>query len=185
MIAQKINVRSSSMVNEILAIKNLKVTNEGGKILSSATVSLTEGEVIAIFGPGGSGKSLFLSFLNGHRSKDLIYSSDHCSQPDVKHYLNLNNYNGDPTTVPFAGRGLYLLDEPENGIRNSTFTDFVKVCKSVKTTLIYVTHHLDYIRNICNKIQVMRYGEDMGTHDHDDLFGSSDPYLQHISTMGC
>ena len=50
----------------LLEIKDLHVEIEGKKILRGINLSLNEGEIHAIMGPNGHGKSTLLAAIMGH-----------------------------------------------------------------------------------------------------------------------
>ena len=51
-----------------IVIKNLKVNIEGKEILKGVNLSVKQGEVHAIMGPNGTGKSTLAYTLMGHPS---------------------------------------------------------------------------------------------------------------------
>ncbi len=61
------SVRSSQLLNkpEILSVKDLSASLDGNEILRRINFSLKEGEVLALFGPNGVGKSTLLRVLMG------------------------------------------------------------------------------------------------------------------------
>lgn len=48
----------------MIKIKNISKSFDGNKVLQDVSVSIPEGEVVAIIGPSGSGKSTFLRCIN-------------------------------------------------------------------------------------------------------------------------
>ncbi|MEL7145932.1 MAG: ABC transporter ATP-binding protein [Bacteroidota bacterium] len=167
-------------------MKKLEV-REQKSILSSASITILPGEIVAITGPGGSGKSILLRFLEGIREDELTYGYQEYSDTLEKRlFWDFNDQKAKQCfTVPDDNYDLYLIDEPENGIN---LNQFHQLCRKVVTTnsvLVFVTHHLMYLKNYADMIMVLKYGEHKGTYTREGFFNNADPYIDYISKMGC
>jgi len=169
----------------VLKIDNLQVTGENNRILSCATFTIRLGQRLCIFGPGGSGKSLLLNFLNGVKSGDLSYSCDffEINFTDIQ-LLDFNHRNSHRKPTAYSSDTLLLIDEPENHFEISNFSDFLNRNQQ-RPTVVFVSHHLDYVQEFADKILVLHYGAFKGIYTKKEFFNSNDPYISYISTMGC
>jgi len=169
----------------LIDIENLQISEDGSRILSSAYLKVNENEKVAVFGPGGSGKSLLLKFINGEKKEGLKYTfNTYYNKDESVFYLNLNESQKLKASRPKDLFDLYLIDEPENGYELSDFSTFVSQIQSSLGTLIYVTHNLDFLQ-FADKILVMKYGEQKGIYNKKEFFNSADHYVNYISKMGC
>ncbi|HCX21173.1 MAG: hypothetical protein CMB80_32875 [Flammeovirgaceae bacterium] len=167
-----------------LELRNFKAIGEENKILSSASLSLNTGEKLCIYGPSGSGKSILLSFINGFMISSLKYSYDSFNDSQLpKTYFNYNQNIETKEFKPLVG-GLTLIDEPENHFSIDALKGKLEEMNN-PVSLIFVTHHLDYVENLSDKVLVLHYGAFKGVYDTNDFFSSKDPYISYIATMGC
>jgi Fe-S cluster assembly ATP-binding protein len=60
------------VAEEMLSIKNLKVSIDGRQILNGLNLDVKAGEVHAIMGPNGSGKSTLASALSGRAEYEIV-----------------------------------------------------------------------------------------------------------------
>jgi ABC-type sugar transport system ATPase subunit len=66
------------------------------------------------------------------------------------------------------GAQLLLLDEPTTGMSGAeidTFFEIVAELKSNQVTMIYISHHLEEVFRICDRVSVLRDGENAGTFE--------------------
>lgn len=157
------------------------------RIVSSASLEIYSQERLAIFGPGGSGKSLLLKFINGVHEPNLNYSYKSFEKEDgITFFLDLNNKAArEVAKTPKPGFDFYLIDEPENGYELDEFIGFSKKAKENDGTLLFVTHHLDFLEEVADRILVLKYGEQVGIYSKESFFDNEDPYIKYISKMGC
>ena len=97
-----------------LKINDLHVEVEGKKILKGVTVSISEGETVALLGPNGHGKSTLLNVIMGHPRYKITSGSMYLDDVDITHM----------TTDERARAGLFLaLQNPAEvtGVINSDF----------------------------------------------------------------
>ena len=97
-----------------LKIENLHVEVEGKQILKGVTVSISEGETVALLGPNGHGKSTLLNVIMGHPRYAITEGKIYFNDVDI---TNLS-------TDERARLGLFLaLQNPPEvpGVINSDF----------------------------------------------------------------
>lgn len=169
----------------VLDLKNFKAIGEDNKILSTASFSVNSGDKLCIYGPSGSGKSILLSFINGVTFPQVDYSYDNFQISELpKTYLNFNQPTGDQE-IDFESRnGLLLIDEPENQYSSTGLHQKLKQMTH-PDTLIYVTHNLNFVELLSDKVLVLHYGAFKGLYTTEDFFNSKDPYISYIASMGC
>lgn len=75
-----------------------------------------------------------------------------------------------------SGASILVADEPTTSldtINQRKIIDFiVSLCKKNSLTMLYITHNLGIIQEICTHVAVMRYGEVIERGTVDDVFGS-------------
>lgn len=174
------------MVETLVEIDGLEIKNADTRLLSSGSLMVRRGACMAIFGPGGSGKSLFLKFINNIRPEELNYRCDKFLEPvGSTFYLDRNKKKIDPPIIPEGSYDLYLIDEPENGYSIEEFQEFFRKIQAASSTLVFVTHHLEFLQHFADEIMVLKYGESKGTFAKNDFFNNDDPYIDYLSKMGC
>ncbi len=62
-------------MQQLLSIKDLRISVEGTEIVKGLSLTINEGEVHAIMGPNGSGKSTLVNALMGHPKYDITSGS--------------------------------------------------------------------------------------------------------------
>lgn len=158
------------------------------KMLSSANLNIPSGECFAIFGPGGSGKSLLLKLMKGDKSNELKYNFEDITTPDPNSIIhfdfnkNKKKHNGEFSELEFE---YFLIDEPENGFSVDIFQNHFNKLRDKNRTIIFVTHHLEFLERFADRIMVLHYGAYKGTYTNYDFFNNTDPYIAYIAKMGC
>ncbi|HHP7242709.1 MAG TPA: ABC transporter ATP-binding protein [Cyclobacteriaceae bacterium] len=150
-------------------------------------MKLLEKECYVIYGPGGSGKSLLLKFLNDIKIPELsyTYTAFHRTKNAI-HYLNINTGKKiSGLFFPELHYDLYLIDEPENGFEINEFEVLYNDIKHWGKTMVIVTHNLNYVTLFADKILVLRYGECLGEFTKESFFNSNDSTISGFATMGC
>ncbi len=76
---------------------------------------------------------------------------------------------------------ILLLDEPTNGLDPVSTTDLrnilIELAKEQGTTIIMTTHNLEEVQKMCNKISILRNGENIFT-DSIELLKDSSNYMK-------
>lgn len=170
----------------LVKISELTIHDANDRLLSSGNLSIKSGRTLALFGPGGSGKSLLLKFLYGIRPEGLSYEfENYDTLPGLTFFLDRNKDKSSPANIPDQLFDLYLIDEPENGYSLEYFNEFYQKIRKENATLIFVTHHLGFLESFADEIMVMKYGENKGVFTKHDFFNNDDPYIDYLSKMGC
>ena len=99
-----------------LLIKNLHAKVEGKEILKGVNLSITGGEVVAILGPNGHGKSTLLNVIMGHPKYEVTEGSVTFDGQDV---LSL-------TTDERAKLGLFLAFQSPIEVPGVSNSDFLR-----------------------------------------------------------
>lgn len=168
-------------------IRNFSIATKGKTILSDLSFCLEGNQVLCITGPGASGKSLFLKYLFGLKKAELTYA---CTSISINYsnvyYVDCNDgsmkIKGD---TPEDECDLILIDEPENCIDKYKFHLFRENIRRKNKTLIFVTHHLEFLHLFSDMIVVLRHGSYTKVLSNDEFFSSDDPYISYLSRMGC
>ncbi len=171
----------------MIDIQNLEVHNEGGRLLSSASFRLKKGVFLSIFGPSSSGKTLLLNFIADQQNDGLKYSSEsHWTRTDPIYFLKQGETPQNQFLKhPNFYQSLVLVDEPENNFTIEEFSLLAKKMKEHDGTLVFSTHHLDFLESFADEILVLRYGEFKGVYSKESFFNNDDPYIDYLSRMGC
>ena len=68
-----------------------------------------------------------------------------------------------------AGREIILLDEPTSGLNQEEVKKLMEIIRTMKTrgiTVVYISHRIDEIREISDRVTVLRDGAYVGTYDN-------------------
>ncbi|MEQ8547010.1 MAG: ABC transporter ATP-binding protein [Cyclobacteriaceae bacterium] len=165
-----------------LSLKNFLAVDPYERLASSGEVEINHPSCTVIYGPSSSGKSIMLNYINNSLSKDLIYSGTMVDSFKSKFYQTLNNSE---KTFPETQYQLYSFDEPERYHHVEEFSSFVKKMKLLDSSVILVTHDIQFIEECADQIVVLKYGDHVGTFSKSSFFESEDPFIKKISTLGC
>ena len=67
---------------------------------------------------------------------------------------------------------IFIMDEPTAGMSKIEIENFFKIVRDLKErrkTVIYISHHLDEIFQIADRVTILRDGENVGTHSTKDI----------------
>lgn len=67
---------------------------------------------------------------------------------------------------------IFIMDEPTAGMSKIEIENFFKIVRDLKKrrkTVIYISHHLEEIFQIADRVTVLRDGENVGTHSTKDI----------------
>ena len=137
------NYSEVNMIKEnseiILSVKNLTANVEGKEILKGLNLEIKAGEIHAIMGPHGSGKSTFSKVLAGHPAYEVTGGE-----------------------VTFLGKNLLEM-EPEERSLNGVFLAFQYPLE------IPGVSNLDFLRVAYNTKRKYQGLEELDAFDFDDL----------------
>ena len=71
-----------------------------------------------------------------------------------------------------SNAGIIIMDEPTSSFTETEtmiLVDIIKKLKNKKTTIIYISHRLEEIKQFCDRITVMRLGQSVGTINNNEL----------------
>ena len=237
------------MGKEVLKMRNISKSFPGVKALSNVDFTLCEGEVHALMGEYGAGKSTLIKVLTGVYEKDQghIYMGDDpkaiaIRSPQDAQNAGISTVYQEITLCPnlsvaenmFIGRTkgvgqnwkkmnaetdrileslgipakasqqlascsiavqqmvaiaravdmeckVLILDEPTSSLDEQEVEKLFKLMRDLKARgvgIIFVTHFLDQVYEVCDKITVLREGKLVGEYEIKDL-----PRLQLVSKM--
>ena len=138
---------------------------DGPDIISSCTINVNRGEIVAILGPNGAGKSTAMKAMLG-----LL---------NLKHLANerAGNLSGGQKKLLELGRTmmvdakLVLLDEVGAGVNRTLLKDLgtaiLRLNKEKNYTFCMIEHDMDFISRMCDPVIVMSEGSVLfeGTSD--------------------
>lgn len=99
-----------------LVIKNLHASVEGKKILKGIDLTIKSGEIHAIMGPNGTGKSTLASAIMGHYRYDVTEGEIHLNGEDVL----------EMSVDERSRKGIFLAMQYPNEISGVTNSDFIR-----------------------------------------------------------
>lgn len=76
-----------------------------------------------------------------------------------------------------AGREIILLDEPTSGLNREEvqkLMDIIRTLKSRGITVVYISHRIDEIKTISDRVTVLRDGNYVGTYDNNSGLSEMD-----------
>lgn len=104
------------MSEKTLEIKDLHVSIEGNEILKGVNLTIKSGEIHAVMGPNGTGKSTLASAIMGHPKFEVTQGSVHLNGEDV---LEME-------VDERARAGLFLAMQYPSEITGVTTSDFLR-----------------------------------------------------------
>ena len=128
----------------------------GADIITSCTITVNRGEIVAILGPNGAGKSTAMKAMLG-----LL---------NLKHLANelAGNLSGGQKKLLELGRTmmvdakLVLLDEVGAGVNRTLLKDIgtaiLRLNKEKGYTFCMIEHDMDFISRMCDPVIVMAEG---------------------------
>jgi len=165
-----------------LSLKNFLAADLDERLASSGEVEIVQPSCTVIYGPSSSGKSIMLKYINNILSQDLIYSGTMVDNFKSKFFQTLQSTE---KVFPQLDCQLYSFDEPERYHKLEAFSVFVREAKISKSSVIFVTHDIQFIEECADQIVVLKYGDHVGTFSKSSFFQSDDPFIKKISTLGC
>ena len=170
----------------LVDIQDLYIRDQSGKLLSSANLQIASGRTLAIFGPGGSGKSLLLNFIFGVRDQYLSYEfNGYHQKKGLTQCLSKVRKKSCEDSLANSSYDLYLIDEPEMNCAPDSFKSTKDQITQKGGTLVFVTHHLGFLEDYADDVFVIKYGEQLGVYTKESFFQNEDPYIDYLSKMGC
>ena len=81
-------------------------------------------------------------------------------------------------TVYVMKPGIYCLDEPTSNLDPRGRRELIEVLREIKETKVIVTHDLDMVRELCNRVVVMSKGRIVGDGKVDEILGDRELLLR-------
>ena len=109
-----------------LEIKNLHASVEGKEILKGLNLTMKTGEVHAIMGPNGTGKSTLASTIMGHYKYTVTDGEINLiDESEVSNVLDM-------TVDERSRKGIFLAMQYPNEISGVTNSDFIKTAMQAR-----------------------------------------------------
>ena len=171
----------------MIEIKNLNKSYGDLRVLNDISVDIKKGEVIAIIGPSGGGKSTFLRCINrleepdsGHikiNGEDILDKASAEKRADEllksvglsdKKFAYPHKLSGGQKQRIAIARSLamepevILFDEPTSALDPEMSGEVLDIMKDVAArgiTMLVVTHEMGFARNVANRIFFMDKGK--------------------------
>jgi len=137
------------MTQPYLSIKDLRVSVEGKEILQGLTLDIKGGEVHAIMGPNGTGKSTLASSLMGHPKYKIVGGSV---------LLNGENVLEMPTDER-ARKGLFLAMQYPSEISGVTNADFLRSSLNARRGEGKEVSLIKFVRELESKMNFLEMNE--------------------------
>lgn len=139
--------------NPNLSINNLKVSVEGKQILNGINLEIKGGEVHAIMGPNGTGKSTLAAALMGHPKYEV---TDGRVQFDGQDLLEME-------VDERARAGLFLAMQYPSEISGVTNADFLRSALNAKREEGNEISLMKFIRELDKKMEMLEIDESFST----------------------
>ncbi|MCM3745432.1 Fe-S cluster assembly ATPase SufC [Sporosarcina luteola] len=136
-----------------LEIKDLHVEIEGKEILKGVNLTINTGEIHAIMGPNGTGKSTLASAIMGHPKYEVTSGSVLLDGEDV---LEME-------VDERAKAGLFLAMQYPSEINGVTNADFMRSAINARREEGDEISLMKFIRELDSKMDVLEMDQDMAT----------------------
>jgi len=136
-----------------LEIKDLHVEIEGKEILKGVNLTINTGEIHAIMGPNGTGKSTLASAIMGHPKYEVTSGSVLLDGEDV---LEME-------VDERAKAGLFLAMQYPSEITGVTNADFMRSAVNARREEGDEISLMKFIRELDSKMEVLEMDQDMAT----------------------
>src|SRR4051812_16716285 len=141
------------MAGSTLTIKDLHVAIEGKEILKGVNLEVKGGEIHAIMGPNGTGKSTLSSAIMGHPKYEVTQGSVTLDGEDV---LEME-------VDERARAGLFLAMQYPSEITGVTNADFLRSAINAQREEGDEISLMKFIRELDSKMEFLEMDEDMAT----------------------
>jgi Fe-S cluster assembly ATP-binding protein len=136
-----------------LEIKDLHVEIEGKEILKGVNLTINTGEIHAIMGPNGTGKSTLASAIMGHPKYEVTSGSVFLDGEDV---LEME-------VDERAKAGLFLAMQYPSEITGVTNADFMRSAVNARREEGDEISLMKFIRELDSKMDILEMDQDMAT----------------------
>ena len=155
----------------ILEIKDLHVSIGNKEILKGINLTVKEGEIHAIMGPNGNGKSTLLQSIMGHPSYNISSGSITYNDEDV---LKMS-------VDQRSKKGLFLAMQYPKEISGVTNSDFLRA--AINTRLDKNISLFKFIKEIDSNIKKLKMKEDLAHRFVNDGFSGGEKKRNEILQM--
>lgn len=161
------------MAQPNLKIDQLEVSIEGKKILKGLSLEIKGGEVHAIMGPNGTGKSTLASALMGH-PKYIVESGS----------VTLNGEDLlEMATDERARKGLFLAMQYPSEINGVTNSDFIRSAMNAKRGEGNEISLMKYVRELDQKMKFLEIDETFASRYVNEGFSGGEKKRNEILQM--
>jgi len=161
------------MAQPKLAIDNLRVSVEGKEILKGLSLEIKGGEVHAIMGPNGTGKSTLASSLMGHHKYTVNSGS-----------VTLNGENVlEMKTDERARKGLFLAMQYPSEISGVTNTDFLRSAMNARRGEAKEISIFKFVKEMEQKMKVLEINESFSQRYINEGFSGGEKKRNEILQM--
>ncbi|MDQ0416487.1 Fe-S cluster assembly ATP-binding protein [Croceifilum oryzae] len=156
-----------------LKLKDIKVEIEGREILKGVNIEIKGGEIHAIMGPNGTGKSTLASALMGHPKYEIISGEAHLNGEDL---LEME-------VDERARAGLFLAMQYPSEISGVTNSDFLRSAVNAKRGEGNEISLMKFIREMDSKMDVLEMDQKFATRYLNEGFSGGEKKRNEILQM--
>ncbi len=154
-----------------LVIKDLYVSIEGKEILKGLNLQINPGEIHAIMGPNGNGKSTLLQAIMGHPKYEITGGSIYYGEDNILE-MEVNER---------SIAGIFLAMQYPNEISGVTNSDFLKAAINARNE--EPIGLFEFIRNIDKAIDKLKMKDDLAHRYVNDGFSGGEKKRNEILQM--
>ncbi|TCP62640.1 Fe-S cluster assembly ATPase SufC [Baia soyae] len=156
-----------------LTLKDIKVEIEGREILKGVNIEIKGGEIHAIMGPNGTGKSTLASALMGHPKYEITSGEAHLNGEDL---LEME-------VDERARAGLFLAMQYPSEISGVTNSDFLRSAVNAKRGEGNEISLMKFIREMDSKMDVLEMDQKFATRYLNEGFSGGEKKRNEILQM--
>src|SRR4051794_8002887 len=161
------------MAGSVLVVKDLHVSIEGKEILKGVNLSVNGGEIHAIMGPNGTGKSTLAAALMGHPKYEVTGGSVSIDGEDL---LEME-------VDERALAGLFLAMQYPSEVSGVTNSDFLRSAINAKRGEGNEISLMKFIREMDKQMEVLDMDESFATRYLNEGFSGGEKKRNEILQM--
>ena len=142
------------MEDIILKTTDLTKKYNNKAVVDNLNIEIRKGEIFGLLGPNGAGKSTTMNMISG-----LLVPEE--GTISFENGMNFKKWHENIACAIAHHPKLIIMDEPTVGIdpqSRNYILEGIKKLKKAGTTVIYTSHYMEEVEEICDRILIVDHG---------------------------